>query len=123
MTFTLEDLKTQLPLVAHKVPLPEFGKDAYVAELAMDERELRITAWWQEFKAATKKQDEIGSNSWIAAACLCDEKRAFLCGDAMELSRTAQALGKLGTATARLFAKAMEVNAIGPAAIEELEKN
>lgn len=122
--FTLEDLK-ELPLKAHRVDVPEFGKDkvAYVAELAMDEREERITAWWDEYKKETKKTDDIGSNSWILTACLCDENRVFVCNDAMEVARASQKFGKLGPVSMRLFSKAMEVNALSAAAVEELEKN
>ncbi len=124
--FSLEDLaKADLPLKAHRVDVPEFGKDkvAYVAGLGMNEREQRITAWWQDYKKDTKKQDEIGSNSWIIAACLCDENRVFLCDDAMAVSRAALKFGELGPVSMRLFAKAMDVNGLSAAAIEELEKN
>lgn len=123
--FSLEDLEKPLPLKAHRVDVPEFGegKLAYVAELAMDEREERITGWWQEYKKQTGKTDETGTNSWVLTACLCDENRKFLCDDAMEVARASQKFGKLGPVSMRLFAKAMEVNSMSAAAVEELEKN
>ncbi len=122
--FSLDDIK-ELPLKAHAVPVPEFGagKQAFVAELAMDEREERITSWWQDYKKQTNKTDEIGTNAWVLTACLCDESRKFLCGDAMEVARESKKFGKLGAVSMRLFSKAMEVNSISAAAIEELEKN
>lgn len=126
MSLTLEDLlKVQLPLKAHAVEMPEYGAGAkaYVAELSMDEREERITHGWQEYKAGTKKTDDIGQNSFIAAACLCDENRNFLCGDAMAIARAAQTLGGFGNVSARLYAKAMTINSLSPPDVEELEKN
>jgi hypothetical protein len=47
-----------LPLKAHSVPVPDFGagKEAFVAELSMNEREQRIEAWWEEFKKETKRK-------------------------------------------------------------------
>ncbi len=123
--FSLDDLKTTLPLNAHRVDVPEFGagKVAYVAELAMNEREERIEAWWNAYKKETAKQDDIGQNAWILAACLCDESRNLLCDSPTSLSQTAIKFGVLGTVAARLLLKAMEVNSISATAAKELEKN
>jgi hypothetical protein len=123
---TLEELlKPDLPLKAHPVPLPERGNGstAFVAELSMDEREERVTKGWQSYLASTKKTDGIGETSWIAAACLCDSDRNFLCSDAMAIARAAQQLGQRGTVTFRLYSKAMQINSLSQAEVEELEKN
>jgi hypothetical protein len=123
---SLEELtKKELSLKAHAVDMPEYGDGAkaFVAELSMNEREERITQGWQEYKAGTKKTDDIGSTSWLAAACLCDEQRNFLCGDAMAIARAALDLGKKGNVTCRLINMAQKVNSIDPKDLEELEKN
>ena len=123
--FSLDDLKVTLPLKAHSVPVPQFGagKEAFVAELSMNEREQRVDAWWEQYKSETKKEDTIGFKAWVIAACLCDSDRNFLCRDAMEVSRTSLEFGKLGTIGAVLYMKAMEVNSMSAAEAEELEKN
>jgi hypothetical protein len=128
---TLDDIsKARLPLKVHSVAVPEFGsngdgkpKEAFIAELSADERDSRIELAWNQYKRETAKQDNGGATAWMAAACLCDDSRNFLCPDPMTIARTAIELGKLGKVTVRLSSKALEVNGLGAADIEALEKN
>jgi len=130
------------PVKAHKVPMPEMGGDVWVAELTANERDLRIDIGWAEQKKAvalekkaagqlngagqTSLVDEsnAGLTTWIALACLCDENREFLCKSVVDISQACDSLaGKKGAPIARIAAKAQEVNAVGQAELEAIEKN
>lgn len=138
----IERLKTLPPVKAHSVPVPELDGECFVAELTADEKDLRIDIGWTEHKKARDAEkakaglanghgpapvvDEtnVGLTSWIAAACLCDANREFLCKDLVAISQTCEAFGKQrGPAIARIAAKAQEVNAVGAAELEAIEKN
>ena len=136
----LERLKTLPPVAAHKVPIPELDGEIYVAELTADERDLRIDIGWAEHKKARdaeKKakgllnghgsvvdESNVSLTSWIAAACLCDEQRQFMCGDLIEVSKGCEALATLkASVVQRIATKAQEVNAVGAAELEAIEKN
>lgn len=123
---SLSDIQVPLPLKAHRVPVPEFGEGmtAHVAELSSDERDARIDVGWEEHKKARGNKSQAGIRAWVAAACWCDESRAFVCKDLHEISLACEQLGQhFAVPVTRMFSKAQEVNGIGTEQIEALEKN
>jgi hypothetical protein len=128
---TLEDIaKAKLPLASHSVPVPEFGqngdgkpKEAFVAELSMDERDERLDWAGTNTRRKPAKRTMSARPPGLPRPASAIRAGNFLCGDVMAIARTAQSLGKFGNVAARLMAKAMEVNSIDPKTIEEMEKN
>lgn len=122
---TLEHLDSlTLTLAAHAVPVPEWGRTAYVAELSADERDERLEVSWLAHKAETGQEHNVGYRAWAAAACWCDASRNFVAKDTKAIEATAKRMGGLDSKpVTRMFIKASEVNALTEEDIEELEKN
>ena len=121
---TLESFKTPLPVVAHSVPMPDFGNGsvAWVAELTAWERETRIEAPWRAMKEATGREG--GLRAFLVAACLCtDAGRTFMASE-NGVPDLADKLGELPLKTFdRLFKACERINGVGEEAQQELEKN
>lgn len=104
-----EDLKTQT------VEVPEWGGDVVVSEMsAVDRMEWELDAFDEDGKPSAE--------NWkvkLAARCIVDEN-----GERMFSADDLAAFGKKsGKAIDRVYMAALEVNAMGKEAAEEVEKN
>lgn len=121
---TLESFKKPLPVVAHSVPMPDFGNGstAWVAELTAWERETRIEAPWRAMAEATGRN--VGLRGFLVAACLCtDAGRTFMVPEG-GVPGLAEELNNLPLKTFdRLFKACERINGVGEEAQQELEKN
>lgn len=128
---TLDNLKALAaanpPREVQAVPVYEFGPGmvAYVGELTADERDSRLEVPWNQVKERLKKEDNSGLRAFLVAACLCHNQHGeFQAKDAKAIEELAAELGKQKSApVTRLFEKAQELNGMGDAQVEELEKN
>lgn len=115
---TAADILKPDELPVHKVNVPEWGGEVYVATLRADERDVMETACLELHKL----NNSGGIRARIVATCLCDEsgKRLF----ANNIEEAATAIGqKSALGVQRVFNVASKLNGISSGDLEELEKN
>ncbi len=98
---------------------------AYVREMTAQERDARIDKWWQS-RIEQRKQEEAdttGREAWMAAASLCNEDGTWMAADALCVNDLCDKLLAKKSSTVRLILIAtQELNGIGKAQIEHIEK-
>lgn len=122
-----EDLGKEPELEVSRILLPEFGADvcAYIKQMTAWDRDKRCDRWFENYKqqCIEEEVEYVGRVPWVAAACVCKEDGGFRAPTKLEVIELAEKFAKQkATVVERIFRAAGEVNAMGDAAVEKLEK-
>jgi L-asparaginase II len=111
MLLTRDSILQAEDLPRREVPVPEWGGSVYVRMMTGSERDA--------FEAVHLKNPTVETRARIAVATVCDDtgKNLFDPGDVAAVGK------KSFTALERIAQVALELNRIGSADIDELEKN
>ena len=114
-----------MPLQIVSVPTPELGEDVtcYMTELSAEEQDVRLWRTWASFRERTNQEDNKGFRAFAAIAGMCDQDRKFIYNNG-DMESAAEMLSKKpAKLVQRLYLAAAQLNGIGDAEIEKIEKN
>ena len=114
MPLTKEQILAADDLGLLEVTVPEWGGTVYVRVMTCGERDAYENDW-----VMNKNKGVENFRTKFLAKCLCDEKGSRLFSD----SEIEQLSRKSAKVMSRLWAKAMEYNALTDKDVEELAKN
>ena len=117
MSLSREDILNAIDLELREISVPEWGGTVYLRNLSGSERD-EMEIKFRE--AADNPQIFVGIRAYVLSLVLCDEQRYRLFTSTEDVER----LGEKNAAVLdRLFEIALDMNAIGEAAIEDAKKN
>ncbi len=124
--FELSDLK-EIECNTASVLVPEFGEDVlvYVREASAQDLSNRVYTWWRKRKErlSMDENDNAEHAAWVCAACMCAESGDFIAADYLGVNELFEKLRKQkATAIARIVTAASQLNGIGKAEVERIEK-
>lgn len=98
---------------------------AFVREMTSQERDQRVDEWWKKRLEVRKQEtsDDTGREAWIAAASLCKQDGAWIAPDSLTINELCdKLLLKKSSTVRRILIATQELNGIGKAETERIEK-
>ena len=122
---SLDQILNPEQLPPSRVPVPEWGGHAFIANLTADGRDEVETAWVAYRESREQEDsDQRGFRAYLVAATLCDDGGNLVFGTREAVATAAAKLAvKSAAVLTRLFTVSCALNAFSKEDIEALEKN